>query len=74
MAPQVRELLENFHVAELWTDLANPKSLENNELLNNKYGAALPLYVLFTPDGDEIVRIGGRPSLGPFVEFLKKGL
>jgi len=47
---------------------------ENNKLLNEKYGAALPLYILFTSDGKEVARIGGRPSLDKFVEFLKKGL
>ncbi len=43
-------------------------------MLNEEYGGALPLYVLFTPDGREVARIGGRPSADAFVEFLKKGL
>lgn len=47
---------------------------ENNKLLNEKYGGALPLYVLMTPHGEEIARIGGRPSVAEFVHFLKKGL
>ena len=74
MDPQVVELLKGYHFADLWTDRKNKKDQENKVLLNTKYGAALPLYVLFTPDGREIARIGGRPSVERFVEFLKKGL
>ncbi len=47
---------------------------ENNTLLNEKYGAALPLYAVFRLDGTEAGRIGGRPSAAEFVAFLKKGL
>lgn len=47
---------------------------ENNKLLNDKYGAALPLYIIFTPDGQEVARIGGSPALSAFLDFLKKGL
>lgn len=65
-------------MGELYTDRKGPKSGpmdgENNKLLNDRYGAALPLYVLFTPQGREVARIGGRPSVEEFVDFLKKGL
>ena len=65
-------------VAELYTDRKGRRSKqmdeENNKLLNDKYGAALPLYVLFTPEGTEIARIGGRPSVDEFLKFLQKGL
>lgn len=65
-------------MAELYTDRKGRKSRkmdeENNRLLNEKYGAALPLYVLFTPEGQEVARIGGRPSVAEFVAFLNKGL
>ena len=74
MAPPVTTLLKNYVIGELWTDRKNPMDEENNKLLNEKYGAALPLYILFTSDGKEVARIGGRPSLEKFVEFLKKGL
>ena len=47
---------------------------EVTSLLKEKYGAALPLYIVFTSDGREVDRIGGRPSLDKFVAFLKKGL
>ncbi len=71
-------LLEKYVVAELYTDRkgrrSRPMDEENNALLNDKYGAALPLYVLFTPEGAEVARIGGRPSVDEFVAFLKKGL
>jgi hypothetical protein len=74
VAPEVTALLKNYVIGELWTDRKNPMDEENNKLLNEKYGAALPLYLVFTPDGREVARIGGRPSLEKFVEFLKKGL
>jgi thiol:disulfide interchange protein DsbD len=73
--PRVTEILKSYLVAELYTDRAkNPMDQENNALLNEKYGAALPLYVLFTPEGVEIARVGGRPSVDAFMAFLKKGL
>jgi hypothetical protein len=72
--PEVEALLKQYVFADLWTDRKNRKDEENKVLLNTKYGAALPLYILFTPDGREIARIGGRPSVAAFVEFLKKGL
>jgi hypothetical protein len=74
VAPEATALLKNFVIGELWTDRKNPMDEENNKLLNEKYGAALPLYIVFTSDGREVARIGGRPSLEKFVEFLKKGL
>ena len=74
MAPEVTSLLKNYVIGELWTDRKNPMDEENNKLLNEKYGAALPLYIVFTSDGKEVARIGGRPSLEKFIEFLKKGL
>jgi hypothetical protein len=74
VAPEVTALLKNYVIGELWTDRKNPMDEENNKLLNEKYGAALPLYLVFTPDGKEVARIGGRPSLEKFAEFLKKGL
>jgi thiol:disulfide interchange protein len=61
-------------VAELYTDRDNAQDKENNALLNEKYGAALPLYVIFRPDGTEVARIGGRPTLAEFLAFLRQGL
>ena len=74
MAPQVTALLKQYVIGELWTDRVNPMDEENNKLLNEKYGAALPLYIVFTSDGKEVARIGGRPSVEKFVDFLNKGL
>ena len=74
MAPAVKELLRKYYVAELWTDRNKDMDRENRKLLDEKYGSALPLYVIFTPEGREIDRIGGRPSEAAFVEFLRKGL
>ena len=74
MAPEVTALLKQYVIGELWTDRVNPMDKENDKLLNEKYGAALPLYIVFTPGGKEVDRIGGRPPVEKFVEFLKKGL
>ena len=78
MDPKVTGLLKNYVVGELWTDRKGPKSgkmdAENNKFLSDNFGPALPLYVLFAPEGKEIARIGGRPSVEKFVEFLQKGL
>jgi len=74
VAPEVKTLLKQYVIGELWTDRVNRMDEENNKLLNEKYGAALPLYILFTSDGKEVARIGGRPSVEKFVEFLNKGL
>ena len=72
------ELLKQYVVGELWTDRKGPKSRkmdeENNRFLEENFGPALPLYVIYTPEGKEIGRIGGRPSVEKFVEFLRKGL
>jgi len=72
--PAVTGLLKKYVVGELYTDRQNRMDQENNSLLNEKFGAALPLYVLFTPEGREVARVGGRPSVDKFVEFLMKGL
>jgi len=61
-------------VAELWTDRDLPMDRENRKFLDGTFGPALPLYVLFTPEGKEVARIGGRPSTARFIEFLRKGL
>ncbi len=72
--PRVRKLLERYVVAELWTDRDRPMDRENRRTLDEKFGPALPLYVIFTAEGKEIARIGGRPSTEAFLEFLGKGL
>ncbi len=74
MDPEVLGLLKGYVVAELWTDRDKAMDRENRKLLDERFGPALPLYVLFTPEGKEAARIGGRPSTARFVEFLRKGL
>lgn len=72
--PEVRALLDRYLVAELWTDRDLPMDRDNRRTLDERFGPALPLYVLFAPDGREIARVGGRPSKAAFLEFLRKGL
>jgi len=74
VAPEVKELLKRYRVAELWVDRKNRMDQENAKLLNEKYQGVLPLYLVFTPEGQELARLGGTPSVREFVEFLKKGL
>ncbi len=61
-------------VAELWTDRDYPMDKENRKFLDETFGPTLPLYVIFTPGGREVARLGGRPSLPEFLGFLRRGL
>lgn len=72
--PEVRKVLEGYVVAELWTDRAREMDRENRKLLDEKFGSALPLYIIFTPDGLEIARMSVIPSVEVFIDFLRKGL
>lgn len=77
--PAVQELLQNFVFAELYTDRKDPvhkaKDAENSRLQEDRFAtAALPLYVLLGPDGQERARLLGKSNVAEFVEFLKKGL
>lgn len=75
----VQELLKSFVFAELYTDRQDPvhrqKDEENARIQEERFAtAALPLYVILGPDGQERARLLGKTSVPEFVAFLKKGL
>ena len=77
--PAVQEVLKNFVFAELYTDRKGSdhkqKDAENSRLQEERFAtAALPLYVILGPDGQERARLLGKTSVPEFLEFLKKGL
>jgi hypothetical protein len=77
--PEVQELLKSFVFAELYTDRKDPahraKDEANARVQEDRFAtAALPLYVLLGPDGQERARLLGKSNVPEFVEFLKKGL
>ncbi len=77
--PEVQEILKNFVFAELYTDRKagahKEKDAENARIQEERFAtAALPLYVVLGPDGQERVRLLGKSNVPDFVEFLKKGL
>jgi hypothetical protein len=77
--PAVQEVLKNFVFAELYTDRKDPahkqKDAENSRLQEDRFAtAALPLYVILGPDGQERARLLGKTNVPEFLEFLKKGL
>ena len=77
--PAVQELLKGFVFAELYTDrkdpVHGPKDAANVRLQEDRFAtAALPLYVVLGPDGQERARLLGKSNVPDFVEFLKKGL
>ena len=77
--PEVQTLLKSFVFAELWTDRKDSahrqKDEANSRLQEERFAtAALPLYVVLGPDGQERARLLGKSNVPDFVEFLKKGL
>ena len=77
--PAVQDLLKSFVFAELYTDRKDPvhkqKDEENGRLQEERFAtAALPLYVVLGPDGQERARLLGKSNVSDFAEFLKKGL
>ena len=75
----VQELLREFLFAELYTDRKDPthkaKDAENARIQEDRFAtAALPLYVVLGPDGQERARLLGKSNVPEFVAFLRKGL
>ena len=73
--PEVIDLFEQYTLIRLYTDGGkNARKYQQMEV--DRFGtAALPYYVLLTPDNKEISRFAGMdPDVNKFVNFLKKGL
>ena len=72
----VKSLFENFILTKLYTDGKEKKHRKYRELEINRFQtAALPFYVILTPD-DRIIRTfpGYDPNVNNFIDFLKKSL
>ena len=76
--PEIQGLLKNFVLAELYPDrqdsVHKAKDAQNARLQEDRFAtAALPLYVVLGPDGQERTRLLGKSSVPEFSGFLKKG-
>ena len=73
--PNVRELFDEFILVQLFTD-GGPKYRENQQMEIERFGtAALPFYVVLTPDDKEVSRFHGMdPDVNKFILFLENAL
>ena len=67
--------LENYILIELFTD-GGPRHKEYQQIEIDRFGtAALPFYVILSPDSEEIARFPGLTrDTKKFIQFLDKGL
>jgi len=67
--------LENYILIELFTD-SGPRRMEYQQMEIDRFGtAALPFYVILSPDSEEIARFPGLTrDTRKFIQFLEKGL
>jgi len=67
--------LENYILIELFTD-SGPRRMEYQQIEIDRFGtAALPFYVILSPDSEEIARFPGLTrDTKKFIQFLDKGL
>ena len=73
--PQVIEFFKKFTLIRLYTD-GGPRAREYQQMEVERFGtAALPYYVILTPDDKEVARFPGMdPDVNKFINFLKKGI
>ena len=73
--PQVIEFFKKFTLIRLYTD-GGPNARKYQQMEVERFGtAALPYYVILTPDDQEVARFPGMdPDVNKFVNFLKKGV
>ena len=73
----VKELMSNYVLVQLYTDRKDEASKRNREILIGRFKTfALPYYALITPD-DKVMAtmgVGSRSAPEEFIGFLKKGL
>jgi hypothetical protein len=71
----VRDVLSKFVVTDLYTDRDRKEDRENRRLQEERFkSAALPLYVILGPDGQERSRLASLTSKEKFLLFLENGL
>ena len=73
--PKVQKLFNEFVMLRLYTDGGN-NYRENQQMEISRFGtAALPFYVVLTPNDEEISRFPGMDTnVNKFVDFLEKSL
>lgn len=73
--PEVVSRLEEFVLIELFTD-GGPRHMEYQQMEIDRFGtAALPFYVILSPDSEELVRFPGLTrDTAKFIDFLDRGL
>ncbi|MDP6532463.1 MAG: cytochrome c biogenesis protein CcdA [Candidatus Marinimicrobia bacterium] len=72
---EVIERFQNMVLVHLYTD-GGPNYREHQQYEIDRFGtAALPFYVILSPDDEELARFPGMSrNVGDFIEFLDKGL
>lgn len=73
--PDVKKVLNNFVLAELYTDRQTPEDEKHGQIQEKNFGTvALPLYVVVTPDGKELSKFPGLTrDKNEFIRFLQSG-
>ena len=73
--PEVSSKLENYILIELFTD-GGPRHKEYQQMEIDRFGtAALPFYVILSPESEEIARFPGLTrNVEKFTDFLNSGL
>jgi thiol:disulfide interchange protein DsbD len=71
--PEIRPLLDDFVLLELFTDGTDAASTANQDMESRKFGTvAIPYYAILSPDGDAIATFPGLTrDAGEFAAFLK---
>jgi thiol:disulfide interchange protein len=73
--PEVKRELEQFVLAELYTDRETAEDEKNGQLQAEKFGTvALPLYVIVDPNGNTLAKFAGLTrDKQEFIGFLQRG-
>jgi thiol:disulfide interchange protein DsbD len=71
--PEIRPLLDDFVLLELFTDGTDAASTANQDMESRKFGTvAIPYYAILSPDGDVIATFPGLTrDADAFAAFLK---
>ena len=71
----VQSLFDEFVLLQLYTD-GGPNHRENQQMEIDRFGtAALPFYVVLSPDDEELARFPGmNPDVNKFIGFLQGAL
>ncbi len=73
--PEIKKRMDQMVKVQLFTDRRNEECLANKQLQIDRFGdIALPLYVILTPDEQEIGRSSFTRSKPEFIRFLDKAL